>query len=61
MVQYMSIPVYMVATVAIIAFPFSSDLWKERPIHLSMAAAMSAISFGIIIGVDNLKVKYAFL
>jgi hypothetical protein len=61
MVQYMTVPVYVVAAVFIIVIPFSSDIKKERPLHLAAAMAISTVAFAVLLGVTNPKVQYVFL
>lgn len=59
--QYMTIPVYMVAFVFILAVPFSSDKLRDRAFHLSGATLLGAISFAICIGSRNPHVQYVFI
>ena len=59
--QYMTIPIYAVAFVFILAFCFISDYRKERGHYISITAAGATISFIITVAVDDKKVKYAFL
>ncbi|KAG5652487.1 hypothetical protein H0H81_004843 [Sphagnurus paluster] len=59
--QYMTIPVYAVAFVAILTFCFVSDWRKERGNYITLAACISGVSFVATVAASNLKVKYAFL
>jgi predicted MFS family arabinose efflux permease len=59
--QFMTIPIYVVALLGILGFCFVSDIRKERGNYISSAAILSAISFIIVVAVDDKKVKYAFL
>ncbi|KAJ6590694.1 major facilitator superfamily domain-containing protein [Mycena vulgaris] len=59
--QFMTIPIYAVALVGILAFCFMSDIRKERGNYITAAACLSGISFIIVVAVDDKKVKYAFL
>jgi hypothetical protein len=55
--------VYCVAAVFIIVIPFSSDLRKERPIHISVSLGIAAVSFAVIMGCGSkaLVAQYVFL
>ncbi|EIM86072.1 MFS general substrate transporter [Stereum hirsutum FP-91666 SS1] len=59
--QYMTIPIYGVALVGILTFCFLSDIHKERAHYITLTAAISCVSFIIIVAVNNQKVKYTFL
>ncbi|KAJ7487834.1 major facilitator superfamily domain-containing protein [Mycena latifolia] len=59
--QFMTIPIYAVALVGILAFCFVSDIRRERGNYITSAAVLSGISFIIVVAVDDKKVKYAFL
>ncbi|THH19142.1 hypothetical protein EW146_g1970 [Bondarzewia mesenterica] len=59
--QFMTIPIYMVALVGIVAFCFVSDWRKERGHYITISSLVAGVSFIIIVSVDNHKVKYAFL
>jgi hypothetical protein len=61
MVQYMTVPIYVVAAVFIIVIPFSSDIRKERPFHLAYAMAISCVSFAVPLGTANPTLQYVFL
>lgn len=56
-------PVYCVAAVFIIVIPFSSDLRKERPFHISGSLGIAAVSFAVIMGcgLKALVAQYVFL
>ncbi|KAJ6443389.1 MFS general substrate transporter [Purpureocillium lavendulum] len=60
-IQYMTIPIYMVALVIVLACCFSSDLLNERPKHIMAMGAMSTIALIITAAVTNSKARYAFL
>ncbi|KAL1980915.1 hypothetical protein VTN96DRAFT_3335 [Rasamsonia emersonii] len=60
-VQYMTIPIYMVALVIVLVCCFSSDMQNERPKHIMAMATMSTVSLIIVAAVKNSKVRYAFL
>lgn len=58
----MTVPIYGVAMVIVLATCFSSDIQQERPKHIMAVAGMSVISLAIVAGVQgNPKVRYAFL
>ncbi|KAL5513452.1 hypothetical protein ACEPAH_3851 [Sanghuangporus vaninii] len=61
MLQYMTIPIYAVALVGIVAFSFISDWRQERGHYITIAASVAFVSFIITVAVNNDKVKYAFL
>lgn len=56
-----TVPIYMVAVCFILVIPFSSDYFKERPIHLSIATTIAAASFAVCLGSNNHIVQYVFL
>lgn len=60
-VQYMTAPIYACALVAILAFCFSSDYFKERPFHLASASALAVVCFACLIGVLDHKGRYVLL
>lgn len=60
-VQYYTAPIYVCAFVAILAFCFSSDYFKERAIHLATASALAIVCFAILIGVLNNTGRYVLL
>ncbi|KAJ5963058.1 major facilitator superfamily domain-containing protein [Penicillium waksmanii] len=60
-VQYMTIPIYMVAFVIVLLCGFSSDYFNERPKHIMALATMSTISLIIVATIHNPKTRYAFL
>ncbi|KAJ5619435.1 major facilitator superfamily domain-containing protein [Penicillium lagena] len=60
-VQYMTIPIYMVALVIVLICGFSSDYFNERPKHIMAMAGMSTVSLIIVATVDNAKARYTFL
>ncbi|KAL2127173.1 hypothetical protein VTI74DRAFT_11209 [Chaetomium olivicolor] len=60
-IQYMTIPIYMVALVIVLGCCFSSDLLNERPKHIMAMGAMSTIALIITATVTNSKARYAFL
>ncbi|ATY63859.1 Major facilitator superfamily general substrate transporter [Cordyceps militaris] len=60
-IQYMTIPIYMVALVIVLVSCFSSDLQNERPKHIMVMAGISTISLIIVAAVENSKIRYAFL
>lgn len=58
----MTVPIYAVAVVIVLATCFSSDLTQERPKHIMAVAALSVVSLAIVAGVENnAHVRYAFL
>ncbi|OZJ04492.1 hypothetical protein BZG36_02667 [Bifiguratus adelaidae] len=59
--QFMTIPIYGVAFVCILAFCFTSDIRKERANYITYSALLATVSFIITVTVDDKKVKYAFL
>ncbi|KAK7041458.1 hypothetical protein VNI00_009324 [Paramarasmius palmivorus] len=59
--QYMTIPIYMVALVFILAFCFTSDIRKERGNYVTIASLVAGVSFIITVAVNDNHVKYAFL
>ncbi|THU87407.1 MFS general substrate transporter [Dendrothele bispora CBS 962.96] len=59
--QYMTIPIYGVAFVCIVAFCFASDIMKERGNFITAASLLATVSFIICVAVDHGKAKYAFL
>ena len=59
--QYMTIPIYMVALLAIVGFCFISDIRKERGHWITVTSLIASVSFIIIVAVDDKHVKYAFL
>lgn len=61
MLHYQTIPIYGVALVGILTFCFLSDIHKERAHYITLTAAISCVSFIIIVAVNNQKVKYTFL
>ncbi|UNI15667.1 hypothetical protein JDV02_002178 [Purpureocillium takamizusanense] len=60
-IQYMTIPIYMVALVIVLACCFSSDLLNERPKHIMAMGAMSTVALIITAAVTDSKARYAFL
>lgn len=60
-VQYYTAPIYVCAFVAILAFCFSSDYFKERAFHLASASALAIVCFAILIGVLNNTGRYVLL
>lgn len=60
-VQYYTAPIYVCAFVAILAFCFSSDHFKERAFHLATASALAIVCFAILIGVLNNTGRYVLL
>lgn len=60
-VQYYTAPIYVCAFVAILAFCFSSDYFKERAFHLATASALAIVCFAILIGVLNNTGRYVLL
>lgn len=60
-IQYYTAPIYVCALVAILAFGFSSDYFKERAYHLAAASALAIVCFAAIIGVTNHKGRYVLL
>ncbi|MCJ1305833.1 hypothetical protein MMC08_008650 [Hypocenomyce scalaris] len=60
-VQYMTIPIYMVALVIVLICCFSSDLQNERPKHIMVMASISTVSLIIVAAINNSKARYAFL
>ncbi|KAI0317731.1 major facilitator superfamily domain-containing protein [Amylostereum chailletii] len=59
--QYMTIPIYAVAFLAILGFCFASDIQRERGHWITAASLLAGVSFIVIVAVENDKVKYAFL
>jgi len=59
--QYMTIPIYAVALICILAFCFASDIMHERAHFITAAATLAGLSFIITVSVDNEHVKYGFL
>ena len=59
--QYMTIPIYAVAFVFILFFCYLSDRNEDRATWITVTAGFAAISFIIVVAVNNDKVKYAFL
>ncbi|ETW78559.1 major facilitator superfamily [Heterobasidion irregulare TC 32-1] len=59
--QFMTIPIYMVALVSIIGFCFISDWRQERANYITIASLTAGISFIVIVAAENHEVKYAFL
>lgn len=60
-VQYYTAPIYVCAFVAILAFCFSSDYFKERAFHLATASGLAIVCFAILIGVLNHTGRYVLL
>lgn len=60
-VQYYTAPIYVCAFVAILAFCFSSDYFKERAFHLATASGLAIVCFAILIGVLNNTGRYVLL
>ncbi|UZJ53730.1 hypothetical protein CBS101457_003050 [Exobasidium rhododendri] len=60
-IQYYTAPIYVCALVAILAFCFSSDYFKERSYHLAVASALAIVCFAAIIGVTNHTGRYVLL
>ncbi|OAQ61101.1 MFS general substrate transporter [Pochonia chlamydosporia 170] len=60
-IQYMTIPIYMVALVIVLVCSFSSDLLKERPKHIMTMAGIATVALTIVAAVENNKARYAFL
>ena len=50
-----------VAFVIVLSVCFSSDLLQERPKHLMVVTVISFTCFAIVAGVQDPKVRYAFL
>ena len=59
--QFMTIPIYVVALVCILTFCFLSDIYRDRANFITAASMMAGVAFIITVAVDNHKVKYAFL
>ncbi|KJK73509.1 hypothetical protein H634G_11244 [Metarhizium anisopliae BRIP 53293] len=60
-IQYMTIPIYMVALVIVLVCSFSSDLLNERPKHIMTMSGMAAVALIITATVENNKARYTFL
>ncbi|POS71823.1 phthalate transporter [Diaporthe helianthi] len=60
-VQYYTAPIYVCAFVAILAFCFSSDYFKERSFHLALASTLAIVCFAILIGVLDNTGRYVLL
>ena len=58
----MTVPIYAVAMVIVLAACFSSDIRQERPKHIMAVAGLSVVSLAIVAGVkSDPHVRYAFL
>ncbi|KAH0592471.1 hypothetical protein MHUMG1_09858 [Metarhizium humberi] len=60
-IQYMTIPIYMVALVIVLVCSFSSDLLNERPKHIMTMSGMATVALIITATVENNKARYTFL
>lgn len=61
MAQYMTVPIYAVAIVFVVAICFSSDHFQERPKHLMLMAGLAVVFIAIVAGVDSPKPRYVFM
>jgi len=60
-IQYMTIPIYACCLVAILGFCFSSDYFKERGLHVTIAATLGLLMLALTAGVTDLTARYVFL
>ncbi|CAG8962346.1 hypothetical protein HYFRA_00005402 [Hymenoscyphus fraxineus] len=59
--QYMTIPVYIVATVVLNIVAYSADRCNERRYHISAALALGFVCSIVCVAVPNLTVRYVML
>ncbi|CAG8979490.1 hypothetical protein HYALB_00011894 [Hymenoscyphus albidus] len=59
--QYMTIPVYIVATVVLNIVAYSADRCNERRYHISAALALGFVCSIVCVAVSNLTVRYVML
>jgi MFS family permease len=59
--QYMTIPVYVVATIVLNIVAYSADRNNERRYHISAALALGFVCSIVCVAVDNTMVRYVML
>jgi hypothetical protein len=60
-IQYMTVPIYATCIILVLIVCNHSDYRRDRAWHLVFCGLLSAVSFAIIMGVQNRIAQYVFL
>ncbi|KAJ7469308.1 MFS general substrate transporter [Mycena galericulata] len=59
--QFMTVPVYAVTLVLELLIAYSSDRFKERPLHIAAPTCLAGLMYALSIGIKNHTAQYVFL